>query len=79
MVVIHQEKTIKRVTVASIKRTGCFYLPDTGDRVWMYVEHRVNANRPDTVFIIDMTTGTTKEIPDTTLVEEVEIALIVKR
>lgn len=79
MVVIHQEKTIERVTVASIKRTGCFQLPDTGDRVWMYVEHRLNANAHDTVFIIDMATGTTKEIPDTTLVEEVETALIVKR
>ena len=79
MVVIHQEKTIERVTVASIKRTDCFYLPDTDDRVWMYVEHRLNANGCDTVNIIDMTTGTTKEIPDTTLVEKVETALIVKR
>ena len=79
MVVIHQEKTIERVAVAAIKRTGCFYLPDTGDRVWMYVEHRLNANSKDTVFIIDMTTGTTKQIPDTTLVEKVETVLIVKR
>ena len=44
----------------------------------MYVEHRVNGNGIDDVFDIDMVTGVTKEIPDTTLVEEAEVAMIVK-
>ena len=78
MTIIHQEKTIEHIPIACIKRTGCFYIPDTGDKLWMYVEHRVHAYGIDTVFAIDMTTGVTKEFPDTTLVEKVEAELIVK-
>lgn len=43
----------------------------------MYVEQCVNGNGID-VFAIDMVIGVTKEIPDTTLVEEAEVAMIVK-
>lgn len=78
MTIIHQEKTIERVHLGSLKPTDCFYLSNTGDRVLMYVERRVNGNGIDDVFAIDMVTGVTKEIPDTTLVEEVEVAMIVK-
>ena len=78
MTIIHQEKTIERVPLGTLKPTDCFYLSNTGDRAWMYVEHRVNGNGIDDVFDIDMVTGVTKEIPDTTLVEEAEVAMIVK-
>lgn len=78
MTIIHQEKTIERVPLGTLKPTDCFYLSNTGDRVWMYVEQRVNGNGIDDVFAIDMVTGVTKEIPDTTLVEEAEVAMIVK-
>nr|DAN87032.1 MAG TPA: hypothetical protein [Caudoviricetes sp.] len=78
MTIIHQEKTIERVSLGTLKPTDCFYLSATGDRVWMYVEQRVNDNDIDDVFAIDMVTGVTKEIPDTTLVEEAEVAMIVK-
>lgn len=44
----------------------------------MYVEQRVNGNGIDDVFAIDVVTGITREIPDTTLVEEAEVAMIVK-
>lgn len=74
MTIIHQEKTIERVPLGTLKPTDCFYLRSTGDRVWMYVESRVI----DAVFAIDIVTGTTKEIPDRTLVEEAEVAMIVK-
>ena len=78
MTIIHQEKTIERVPLGTLKPTDCFYLSNTGDRVWMYVEHRVNGNSIDDVFAIDMVTGVTKEISDRTLVEEAEVAMIVK-
>ena len=78
MTIIHQEKTINRVPLGTLKPTDCFYLSNTGDRVWMCVEHRVNGNGIDDVFAIGMVTGVTKEIPDTTLVEEAEVAMIVK-
>ena len=78
MTIIHQEKTIERVPLGALKPTDCFYLSNTGDRLWMYVEHRVSGNGSDDVFAIDMVTGMTKEIPDRTLVEEVEVAMIVK-
>ena len=78
MTIIRQEKTIERVPLGTLKPTDCFYLSNTGDRVWMYVEHRVNGNGIDGVFAIDMVTGIVQELPDTTLVEEVEAAMIVK-
>ena len=78
MTIIHEEKSIERVPLVSLKPTDCFYLSDTGDRLWMYVEHRVNGNGIDGVFIIDIVTGMVKEIPDTTLVEEAEAVIIVK-
>ncbi len=78
MTIIHQEKTIERVPLGTLKPTDCFYLRNTGDNVWMYVEHRVNGTGIDDVFAIDMVTGMVKEIPDTTLVEEAEAAMIVK-
>ena len=78
MTIIHQEKTIERVPLGTLKPTDCFYLSNTGDRVWMYVESHVNDNEIDDVFAIDMVTGVTKQIPDTTLVEEAEVAMIVK-
>lgn len=78
MTIIHQEKTIERVPLRTIKPTDCFYLSSTGDSVWMYVEHRLIGNGIDGVFAIDMVTGITQEIPDTTLVEEAEVAMIVK-
>ena len=78
MTIIHQEKTIERVPIGTLKPTDCFYLSNTEDRVWMYVEHRVNGNAIDGVFAIDMVTGMVQELPDTTLVEEVEAAMIVK-
>lgn len=43
----------------------------------MYVESRVTGDCID-VFAIDIITGVTEEIPDTTLVEEAEVAMIVK-
>ena len=79
MTIIYQEKTIERVPLGTLKPTDCFYLSNTGDRLLMYVEHRVNGNGIDDVFAIDMVSGVTKEIPDTTLVEEAEVTLIVKR
>lgn len=78
MTIIHQEKTIERVPLGTLKPTDCFHLSNTGDRLWMYVEHRVNDNGIDGVFAIDMVTGIAQEHPDTTLVEEVEAAMIVK-
>lgn len=78
MTIIHQEKTIERVPLGTLKPTDCFYLSNTGDRLWMYVERNVNDNGIDYVFAIDMVTGVTKQIPDTTLVEEAEVAMIVK-
>ncbi len=78
MTIIHQEKAIEPVPLDALKTTDCFYLSNTGDTVWMYVEHRVNGNGIDDVFAIDMATGITKEIPDTTLVKEAEVAMIVK-
>lgn len=47
MTIIHQEKTIERVPIGTLKPTDCFYLSNTEDRVWMYVEHRVNGNAID--------------------------------
>lgn len=47
MTIIHQEKTIERVPIGTLKPTDCFYLSNTEDRVWMYVEHRVNGNTID--------------------------------
>ena len=79
MTIIHQEKTIERVPLGALKPTDCFYLSNTGDIVWMYVEHRVNGNGIDGVFAIDMVTGMVQVLPDTTLVEEAEVAMIVKR
>lgn len=78
MTIIHQEKAIKLVPLGALKPTDCFYLSNTGDRLWMYVEKRVNGNGIDGVFAIDMVTGIAKELPDTTLVEEAEVAMIVK-
>jgi hypothetical protein len=78
MTIIHQEKTIERVPLGALKPTECFYLSNTGNIVWMYVERRVNGNGIDGVFAIDMVTGRVQELPDTTLVEEVEAAMIVK-
>lgn len=78
MTIIHQEKTIERVPLGTLKPTDCFHLSNTGDRLWMYVEQRVNGNGIDNVFAIDMVTGMVQEIPDTTLVEEAEAAMIVK-
>ena len=78
MTIIHKEKTIERVPLGTLKPTDCFYLSNTGDMVWMYVEKRVNRIGIDDVFAIDMVTGFTKQIPDTTLVEEAEVAMIVK-
>lgn len=78
MTIIHQEKNIELVPLGTLKPTDCFYLSNTGDRVWMYVEQSVNGNGIDDVFAIDMATGVTKEIPDTTLVEEAEVSMIVK-
>lgn len=77
MTIIHQEKTIERVHLGALKPTDCFYLSNTGDRLWMYVEKRVNGNGFDCVFAIDMATGIAKELSDTTLVEEAEVAIIV--
>lgn len=79
MTIIHQEKTIERVPLGTLKPTDCFYLSNTEDIVWMYVEHRVNGNGIDGVFAIDMVTGMVQVLPDTTLVEEAEVAMIVKR
>lgn len=78
MTIIHKEKTIELVPIGTLKPTDCFYLSNTGDRVWMYVQQRVNGNGIDDVFAIDVVTGITREIPDTTLVEEAEVAIIVK-
>lgn len=78
MTIIHQEKTIELVPLGTLKPTDCFYLSNTGDRVWMFVERRVNGNGIDYVFAIDMVTGVTKEITDATLVAEAEVAMIVK-
>lgn len=33
MTIIHQEKTIERVPLGTLKPTDCFYLSNTGDRV----------------------------------------------
>lgn len=78
MTVIHQEKTIEQVPIATLQRTACFYLPETEDKVWMCVEHRVHANGIDAVFVINMVTGATKELPDATLVVKAETVLVVK-
>ena len=78
MTIIRQEKTIERVPLGTLKPTDCFYLSNTGGRVWMYVESRVNGNGSDDVFAIDIVTGVTQEIPGRTLVEEAEAAMIVK-
>lgn len=78
MTIIYQEKTIERVPLGALKPTDCFHLSNTGDRLWIYVERRVNDYGIDSVFAIDMVTGNVKEYLDTTLVEEVEAAIIVK-
>lgn len=77
MTIIHREKIIERVPLGTLKPTDCFYFSNTGDRVWMYVEQRVNGNGIDNVFAIDMVTGITIESPATTLVEEAEVSMIV--
>lgn len=78
MTIIHQEKTIEYVPLGTLKPTDCFHLRNNGDTVWMYVEQRINDNGIDGVFALDMTLGRTQELPDTTLVEEVDAALIVR-
>lgn len=65
------------VIVGKLKATECFYLCDTGDMIWMNVEHRCNGNGNDTNLIINLVTGVTREILDNMPVEKAEVALIV--
>lgn len=75
MLIIKKEKEINRVCIGTLMPRDCFHIDS--DRVFMYVEKRVNCSGKDNVFIIDLVTGVTKEIPDTTLVEELDATLIV--
>ena len=50
MIIIHEEKEIDRKPVGTLKPSDCFYLEDTNDRLYMYIEHRISGNGIDTVF-----------------------------
>lgn len=48
MLVIHKEKEINRVAVGTLMPRDCFHIDS--DRVFMYVEKRVNCSGKDNVF-----------------------------
>lgn len=76
MLIINQEKDTVRVPLGVLNPRDCFRMCD--DRVFMYVEKRINDKGKDNVFVIDLVTGVTKEMPDTTLVQELEATLCVR-